>query len=764
MENNQIIAAQIQVDTGNSGAVVSQLNKETSQLKGSLKDVGATATGTGKTVGDAGVHFGKLKGQIEGLPGPTKNLTTGLGGVNQAFNVLKANPIIGIFALIAGLVVALFEKFKKMEDVGDSLGKAWGSLSTIFSTFLNKILTPLIDAFTSFIGLFTKAASWIVGIFSPGLSEAAKRGGELAEALDDLNDAEAKSAITRAESNLKLQEARELAQDANVPIRERIQALKDAAKIEKEETENSIKIATERARAMLEQIAQELGARSQLIQAIRNGSIEQLKAARNEIFAMKNVDKKRIEAIDALIIQTKNQSSDLAKINKKTNSQITSLEKEEQQKQKEQRDKAIASQKEAEQKLQEFRTKLRQLNQDNDLNQIKDGYQRELKALELKLQNEKAANEQAVKQHKLTREQANELNIALQKANDLKVAEVTGKHNKELADKETDFQTKLAKLRQEIALGGIVDQRTLEKEQLRISHDDALKDAEKQYADDAEKLSQIKFLIDEKYRQDQKKQNEKFAEEDAKAKEDKAKKALEDSLNKEGKIVDDPNASFDTKIAAIDAEQKLLEDAFNNKLITEQNYTDRVKQLTEERIQVAQVEKDAKLAFAQSIGGSLNQLADLAGKHTKAGKALAIASIIAEQVSSVGKIVMNTQVANAKSIAQFPLTGGMPWVAINTAQGVIGAAASIAAGVKAINALGGSGGTGASAPNLSPSAPLSPTVNTTKIDADSINNLGNAAAGGVNRNMRAYVVNSDIKNETERDARISRAAVLGGGG
>ena len=59
-DNNQIIAATIQVDAGNSGATVAQLNKETSQLKGNLKDVGATATGTGKNVSAASDHFGKL--------------------------------------------------------------------------------------------------------------------------------------------------------------------------------------------------------------------------------------------------------------------------------------------------------------------------------------------------------------------------------------------------------------------------------------------------------------------------------------------------------------------------------------------------------------------------------------------------------------------------------------------------------------------------------------------------------------------------------
>jgi hypothetical protein len=750
-DNNQIIAATIQVDTGNSGANVAQLNTETAKLKGSLGDVGAVAKGTGTNVNLAGDHFSKLKTQIAGMPGPTKDLTTGLGGVNQAFNLLKANPIIAVFALIAGLVIALFEKFKKMEAVSDSLGKAFGFLSTLFDAFMDKILTPLIEMFTTLVGWITKAADFIVSIFSPGLSEAAKRGGELADALDDLNDAEAKSAISRAESNRRLQEAKEIAQDANIPIKERIQALKDAGRIEKEEADKSIEIATMRAKIMLEQIAIELGARDQLIQAIRNGSMEQLKAARNEIMEMKNVDKEKLKAIDDLIIQAEDTAAATSKIAKKTNTQITQLEKEEEGKRKEARDKAAADQKQAAQKLADFKNKFRQLQQDNELSQIKDGYAKELRALELKLENEKRLNEIAVKQGNLTRAQANLLSIELQKANDLKVADVTEKHNKEVADKETKFQEALAKIKQDILLSGIVDARQLDREQLKITHEQSLKDAEKNYKDDAEKLNAIKLLINEKFRVDQKKQEDKFAEEDAKEKLAKAQKDLDKNLKTEDKILKDPEAEIDAKKLALDAEQKLIEDAFAAKVLTEEAYTDRVNELTEKRKLIATLETEHKKKQTDEIAGSLGKLSDIVGKQTVAGKALGIANALINTYQGA------TDALRAKSTLPSPF---------DVAAKVINVAAVIATGlksVKAITAVQVPGGGGSSVGGLSPESPVAPTVNTTKIDADSINNIGNAAAGGVNRNTRAYVVNSDIQNDAERDKRLQRAATLGGG-
>lgn len=753
-DNNQIIAATIQVDTGNSGANVANLNKETSQLKGTLKDVGATAAGTGKNVSDTGEHFGKLKDKISALPGPMGQLKEKTGLVNEAFNLLKSNPLVAILALIAGLVIALFDKFKKMEAVSDSLGEAWGMLSTLFSTFLNKVLTPLIDGFVKFIGLFEKAATFITSIFSPALAQAAKRGGELAAALDDLEKAEMKSAIARAESNRKLQEAREIAQDANVPIKERIAALKEAGKIETDETQKSIQIATERAKIMLEQIAIELGARGELIQAIRNGSVEQLKAARNEIMAMKNVDKEKLQAIDNLIIQAEDQGATLARINKKTNTQITSLEKEEQSKQKEQRDKAIAAQKEAEQKLQEFRTKLRQINQDNDLSQIKDGYQKELKALEQKLQNEKDANDEAVKTGKLTKQQAFELNAALTTQYNLKVQEATDKHNKELEVKEVEFQTRLAKLKQEIALGGFVDQRQLEQEQLKIGHENELAEAEKLYAKDTDKLLEIRLAIDEKYYQAKQKQDEKFAEEDRKKALENAQKELDKNIKKEDKVISDPNSEIDAKKLALDAEQKLIEDAFKNKVLTEEAYNDKVADLAEKRKRIAELETEHKKRQSQEISATLTALADLVGKQTVAGKALGIANALINTYQGA------TDALRAKSVLPSPF---------DVIAKVVNVAAVIATGLKSVKAITqvqvpGGGGGGVSAPaGLSPEAPVAPTVNTTKIDADSINNIGNAAAGGVNRPMRAYVVNSDVQNDAEREKRLARAATLGGG-
>lgn len=337
------IKAQIQVDTGDSA-------KKVEGVQNAVKNTGAG-------VKDAGAQFGKLKGELGALSPALGQASQGVGALTQAFNILKANPIIGVFALIAGLVVALFQKFKQMEGVADSLGKAFGTLSGVFNTFINGILTPLIDGFTWLIENVTGGLISVLSALGVTTEQTAQRFGEITEALDDLEDAQKNSAIATAEANRKLQEAREIAADANVPVKERIAALKEAARIEKEESDKVIAINQTKARLLLESMAIELGARADVIKSIREGSIESLKAARLELMNMKNVDKEKLSQIDAMIIAAEDAAAQSSKIAKKTQGQITSIEKEEsdkrvaKRKEEAEKKKAIAEEEEAQRRL-----------------------------------------------------------------------------------------------------------------------------------------------------------------------------------------------------------------------------------------------------------------------------------------------------------------------------------------------------------------------------------------------------------------------------
>lgn len=322
-KQTKIIGAKIEVDTSGASKSVGELGKELGSLSPAAKKAGEAA-----------------------------------GLFNNALNVIRANPIIATITALVGVVTALFQPFKKMEGVSDALNKSFGILSGVFDAFINKILTPLIDGFVMLTEVINKGL--IVALDALGVSskKTSERFGEIADALDDLDDAQRNSAISAAESNRRLQEAREIASDANKPIKERIEALKEAAKIEEQETEKVITINKQRAKLLMEQLALEIGARQNVLKVIRTGTIENLKIARAELLTMKNIDKDKIAAIDALIIASEDAAAQNAKIAKRTQGQITAIEKEGESKRSEAASKA-------------FENKLKRMEAENKIDEAK---------------------------------------------------------------------------------------------------------------------------------------------------------------------------------------------------------------------------------------------------------------------------------------------------------------------------------------------------------------------------------------------------------
>jgi hypothetical protein len=445
------IKAKIDVDTGDSAAKIGKTQDAMKGASNQTKEVGSS--------------FGKLKGELGSLSPALGQASQGVGTLTQAFNILKANPIIGVFALLAGLVVALFQKFKQMEGVSDALGKAFGTLSGVFNTFITGILTPLIDGFVWLIENVSGGLISVLSALGVTTEKTAQRFGEITEALDDLEDAQRNSAIATAEANRKLQDAREIAADANLPIKDRIAALKEAARIEKEESQKVIEINQTKARLTMEAMAMEMGARGDLIAKIREGSIEQLKAARLELQNMKNVDKEKLSAIDNMIIAAENEAASMAKISKKTQSQITSIEREE-------RDKRI----EAARKEKERKVKLMEEEEEERKRIVKIQYDTRKEIEDNRLRLAAEAREQERKQmeadnaemERLANEENERLNKEVEKKNEI------AKKEKEAADAVMLFEQQKRdtyKMTGEAigALGDAVGQQTIAGKALAVS-------------------------------------------------------------------------------------------------------------------------------------------------------------------------------------------------------------------------------------------------------------------------------------------------------
>ena len=195
-----------------------------------------------------------------------------------------------------------------------------------------------------------------------------------------------------------------------------------------------------------------------------------------------------------------------------------------------------------------------------------------------------------------------------------------------------------------------------------------------------------------------------------------------------------------------------------------QKKLDTEKAFNEELVRAEEQLQDAKFEAASA---GLNAIATLAQGNEK------IANIFfaIDKALAIGKIIVDAQKEIASNMsygAAHPMNLAVPGsgVALGAKLSLvtkIRAAASIASIAAATIAKFKSGGGGAAAggaggAGISTAAPvapaLAPQVEATQVNTAAVNQMGNRAA-------RAYVLNSDIQNEQQRNAYIDRNASIG---
>jgi hypothetical protein len=210
----------------------------------------------------------------------------------------------------------------------------------------------------------------------------------------------------------------------------------------------------------------------------------------------------------------------------------------------------------------------------------------------------------------------------------------------------------------------------------------------------------------------------------------------------EQKKVDEIQAKEAERIAK-NNEQRAKE--YEDNKLKEQQRQQYLKEQADERIRLDELERKTKIDSAKAIGDSLGQLSDLVGKQTATGKALGVAQAL------INTYIGASEVLRAKSVLPEP---------IGTISKVINVATIIATGIKSVKAIigtkvpnaGGGGGGGVSTPSIPAiTPPLPPQLNTQLINGGQVNQLASATA-------RAYVVESDVSGNQERINRLNRAS------
>ena len=198
-------------------------------------------------------------------------------------------------------------------------------------------------------------------------------------------------------------------------------------------------------------------------------------------------------------------------------------------------------------------------------------------------------------------------------------------------------------------------------------------------------------------------------------------------------------------------------------------------QAAAERAAIDQEELDARAqiqnAYLDLAGQFGSVLQQIAGENKK----VAIAGVVIEQAASIGRIISNTAVANAKAVAAIPLTAGQPFVTINTISAGLSIASSIAAATKAIrqiNSAGSGGGGGSVGSTASLSTPISaprvgattaPEITGVEGGTSPTQQITQTLSQRDNRPVRAYVVSGEVTSQQALDRRTNRAATFGGG-
>lgn len=212
-----------------------------------------------------------------------------------------------------------------------------------------------------------------------------------------------------------------------------------------------------------------------------------------------------------------------------------------------------------------------------------------------------------------------------------------------------------------------------------------------------------------------------------------AKQAIEDAK----KQAEDEDAEVAKMFALeeLDAKKKL---DLKNKKITKDK---------EDAASVVALENEKRNAL-NLTGQALNAVGEILGKQTAAGKALGTATALINTFLGITEVLRN------KTTLPEPF-GSIQKIASVTALAAAGFSA--VKGIMRTQVPGGGGG-GGSVPAMT--TPLNPALNMqgTQLNAASIAGIGNAAAGGINR---AYVLEADITNTSERQFRLQRAARLG---
>ena len=267
MAETKKVIVDIIVNTSDATEGFDTVQKE---LDDTTKRVKALKTETDKTSKSMSQGFTAGADAAALIPGPIGQAATAVGGLKTAFDAVKASLVgvrialvatgIGAFVVLVGTLVAYF---MNTEKGAQSLRVAMAGLGAVVSNLVDGWL-GFVKAVGSFLTLDFKGGidniKQSFNSFTVGLVNNTAAAVKNAKALNDVKVAEDDLSIARAKANMKITEARLIADDLTKSTEERIEAVKRAAKIEEEVAKEELRIAKIKALALREGVQNKVDA------------------------------------------------------------------------------------------------------------------------------------------------------------------------------------------------------------------------------------------------------------------------------------------------------------------------------------------------------------------------------------------------------------------------------------------------------------------------------------------------------------------------
>jgi len=207
------------------------------------------------------------------------------------------------------------------------------------------------------------------------------------------------------------------------------------------------------------------------------------------------------------------------------------------------------------------------------------------------------------------------------------------------------------------------------------------------------------------------------------------------------KTINDASATFEARLEAVDAEQALYQKQLDDKVISEEQFNEKTKALSNARLNIDKAEAQAKQALFAKTSDTLNKGADLLGKNTAAGKAMAAAAALINTYQGI------TAELATKTVTPFEIGLKIANVAIIAATGF-----KAVQDIVSVQIPGGGGGGGASAPSGGAPSMTAPSFNT--VGSSSTNQLAQTIGQQSQTPQRSFVVASDVTTAQAMDRNI----------